>query len=221
MRLVGRTAEVERLDRLLASARAGNSGALVLRGEPGIGKTTLLRYAIERARKMHVLEVRGLEAEAQLAFSGLSDLLTPILGQLEAVPEPQAAALLGALGLGPAAPADRFVVCVATLRLLAAAAERQPVLVAVDDSQWLDTASQEALFFAARRFEAERVAVVITARDTGEPTSPTGLDELMLSGLSLSAAAELLAERIPYPIPSNVTGRLFAATAAIRSGSSR
>src|SRR5207249_681588 len=109
MQLYGRETEVQRIDSLLALARAGTSGVLVLRGEPGIGKTALLRRAVENADGMTVLEARGREVEAQLAFSGLSDLLAPILGRLDAIPPPQSAALAGALGVGPPFPGDRFV----------------------------------------------------------------------------------------------------------------
>lgn len=105
----------------------------MLRGACGVGKTELLRHAIGRARGMTVLFARGLEAETQLAFAALADVLRPILGLLDEIPDPQATALAGALGLGPAVAVDRFVMCAATLSLLSAAASRQPVLVAVDD----------------------------------------------------------------------------------------
>ena len=215
MRLYGREAETARLDALLASAQRGRSDVLMLRGEPGIGKTALLRYAKERASGMALLEARGLEGEAQLAFSGLADLFRPALGQLESIPPVQAAALAGALGLAPPAPGDRFVVCAATLSLLAAAAEHEPVLAIIDDSHWLDQASWEAVLFAARRLEAERVALLMTSLDLesgqGEPAA-AAFDELALSGLDGRAASDLLGERVPHPIARPVIDRLVQVT---------
>ena len=159
MRLYGREAETRRIDSLIESARVGRSGALVLRGPRGIGKTDLLRDAIDRARGMTILFARGLEAETQLAFSALADVLRPILGLLDEIPDPQAIALAGALGLGPAVAVDGIVMCAATLSLLSAAAGRQPVLVAVDDWQWIDDASGQALLFAARRLDSRACRV--------------------------------------------------------------
>ena len=156
----------------------------MLRGEPGIGKTALLRYAKEQASGMTVLEARGLEGEAQLAFSGLADLFRLARDQLESIPPVQSTALAGALGLGPSAAGDRFVVCAATLSLLAAAAEHKPVLAVVDDAHWLDEASREALLFAARRLEAERAALLMTSLGLeSEPGAPAaaGFEELALS----------------------------------------
>jgi DNA-binding CsgD family transcriptional regulator len=215
MRLYGREAETARLDTLLASARAGKSGVLILRGEPGIGKTALLRYAKEQASGMTVLEARGLEGEAQLAFSGLADLLRLALDQLESIPPVQATALSGALGLAPPTGGDRFVVCAATLSLLAAAAEHQPVLAVVDDAHWLDEASRDAVLFAARRLEAERVALLMASLDLGSGPAappPAEIDELALSGLDRRAASGLLGERVPHPIGRQVIDRLVQVT---------
>ena len=215
MRLYGREAETARLDALLASAQRGRSDVLMLRGEPGIGKTALLRYAKERASGMALLEARGLEGEAQLAFSGLADLFRPALGQLESIPPVQATALAGALGLAPPAAGDRFVVCAATLSLLAAAAEEAPVLAVIDDSHWLDEASREAVLFAARRLDAERVALLMTSLDLGSgPVAPmpAEFDELALSGLDRQAASHLLGELVPHPIGRQVIDRLVQVT---------
>src|SRR2546425_1243696 len=121
--LLGRSAERAQVDRLLAEAVGGKSAALVIRGEPGIGKTALLRYAAERADGMTVLTAQGVESESELTFSALADLLRPLLDRLKRIPPPQAAALAGALALEPAVPADRFTVAAGTLSLLAAAAE--------------------------------------------------------------------------------------------------
>jgi DNA-binding NarL/FixJ family response regulator len=182
MRLDGRERETRRIDSLIESARVGRSGALVLRGTPGLGKTDLVRLAIDRARGMTVLFACGREAEAQLPFSTLADVLQPILGLLDQIPDPQAAALSGALGLGPPVVVARFVMCAATLSLLSAAAGRQPVLVAVDDWEWIDDASRQALLFAARRLDSEPVAFLIAlTEDPAQALPATGLEELVLS----------------------------------------
>src|SRR5574341_2212365 len=118
--LIGRDEECVRIERLLAGAAQGASGALVLRGEAGIGKSALLRHTIHRANSMTVLTARGLEVEAELPFATLGDLLHPVLASIEAIPQPQAAALAGALAIGPALPVDRFTVYAATLSVLAA-----------------------------------------------------------------------------------------------------
>ncbi|HEY7603835.1 MAG TPA: AAA family ATPase [Gaiellaceae bacterium] len=211
--LVGRDKEMERLKALVQSARNGKSDALLLRGEPGVGKSALLRYAAELAEGMAVLEVRGLEVESQLAFVGLTDLLGPVVEHLGELPQPQAEALAGALGRGPPARGDRFVVCVATLGLLAVAAEHVPVLAVVDDVHWLDEASKEALFFAARRLEAERVGLVMAGLEP-EPALVThaGADEVTLAGLGRVPAAKLLEQRVPHPIAPEVIDQLVQAT---------
>jgi predicted ATPase len=213
MRLYGRETESRRIDSLLDAARAGRSGALLLRGQPGTGKTALLRSAVARAVGMTVLQARGLEVEAQLAFSGLSDLFGPVIDLIETIPAPQAAALAGALAVGPAVAADRFVVSVATLSLLAAASDARPVLAVVDDGHWIDDASREALLFAARRLEAERVAVIMAGLDSEGALDWSGLDELAVSGLDRAAAAQLLEEDLDRPIAPRVLNRLMDATA--------
>ena len=178
-----------------------------------MGKTTLLDAACARASGLTLLHARGLEVEAQLAFSGLSDLVTPVLRFLEAIPAPQSAALAGALAVGPASPADRFVVCAATLSLLAAAAEEQSVLVVVDDVQWLDDPSREALLFAARRLEAEQVAIIMAVLDTDRALDAPGLDEVVLAGLDSRSARELLQDQLGRPIAPRVLNRLMDLTA--------
>jgi hypothetical protein len=128
LRLLGRDPECAAIDRLLDDARAGAGGALVVRGEPGIGKSALLDYAKQRAVPMAVLSAAGVEAESDLAFAGLHGLLRPVLGHLPELPEPQSAALAGALGLAPSTQSDRLLISAAVLGLLAAAAEDRPVL---------------------------------------------------------------------------------------------
>ena len=212
MRLYGRETECRRINSLLDAARARKSGALVLRGEPGVGKTALLRGAEARAAGMTVLEARGLEVEAQLAFAGLSDLLGPVIDHIGTIPAPQAAALAGALALGPAVVADRFVVGVATLSLLAAASDARPVLAAVDDGHWMDEASREVLFFAARRLGGERVAVIVTGLDAEPALDSSGLEELSVCGLDRAAAAQLLEEHLDRPIAPRLLDRLMDVT---------
>lgn len=192
--LVGREPECSAIDRLLEDARRGTSGAVVLRGEPGIGKTALVAFAVERAADMVVVRAQGVQSEAEFAFAGLLEVSRPLLGKIEELPERQAAALRAVLALGAAVPPDRLAVGAATLSLLAAAAEDAPLLVTIDDAHWLDAESADALTFAARRLEAERVAMLIAAREgEGRRFDNAGLDEIQVSGLSLDATATLLA----------------------------
>jgi DNA-binding CsgD family transcriptional regulator len=209
-RLVGRKQECAQIDRLLANAVAGESGILVIRGEPGIGKTALLAYAAERASGMLVLRASGAEAESDLAFAGLYGLVRPILGHLDEVPAIQSAALAGALGLGPSTGADRFLVSAAVLGLLAGAAEERPILCLVDDAQWLDTPSADALVFAARRLGADPVAMVFGARE-GEPRrfDAPGLPGLLVRGLDHASGAALLDSHAGEASPA-VRERLLA-----------
>ena len=196
--LVGRERECAAIDRLLELSARGESCSLVLRGEAGIGKTALLEYAAEQAGGMTVLRAVGIEAESELAFAGLYALVRPIVDRCAELPEPQAAALAGALGLAPSAGGDRLLVSVATLGLLAAAADEHPLLCLIDDAQWLDIASADALVFSARRFAAEPVAIMFTVREGEARTFATsGLPELVLEGLPADAAAALLGAAAP------------------------
>lgn len=211
--LVGRQAECELVRSLLATARAGTSAVLVIRGEPGVGKTTLLDYAVSRAEGMRVLRVAGTEAESDLAFAGLYGLLRPTLDMLDQVAPVQAAALAGALGLAPAASSDRFLVSAGALGLLAAAAQAGPVLCVVDDAQWLDRPSVDALVFAARRFAADPVALIFAAAEIeGELFDARGLDELRIGGLDDVNAAAILDAHVPGIVPP-VRRRLLAEAA--------
>ncbi len=184
--LVGRDPELARIDLVLERARAGDSATLVLIGEPGIGKTALLDYAGQRAHGMAVLRARGIESEAQIPFASLLELIRPALGTLDALPAPQATALEAALALRPARNQQRFAVGAATLTLLAAYAEDRPVVVLLDDAQWLDGSSGEALLFAIRRLVADPIAVLIAVRE-GEPSLVDGTDLQRLSVQGLSA----------------------------------
>src|SRR5690242_7485991 len=166
MNLIGRREECARIEGLLGDARMGRSGTLVLRGEPGIGKSALVAYAVEQAREMEVLRAVGVESEAALPFAALHALLLTKIELLELIPEPQARALGAALALSPAAHGDRLAAYAGTLSLLAEAAEQRPLLVVVDDAQWLDRASGEALVFAARRLAGEAIAFLFAASES-------------------------------------------------------
>ncbi|MDQ6712447.1 MAG: AAA family ATPase [Candidatus Dormibacteraeota bacterium] len=212
--LVGRAEELSRIAALLEHARSGVSGALVLRGEPGIGKSALLREALTPAEGMTILSVTGIEAESELPFSGLSELLFPVLDLLPEIPGPQADALAGALALGPAlATPDPFAVSAATLSLMAVAAERRPVLAIVDDAHWLDAASRDALLFAVRRLHADRIAVLFGVRE-GEEVEfrPPGIPELAVEGISAEASRELIARSAGKLVPNPVADGVHRAT---------
>jgi DNA-binding CsgD family transcriptional regulator len=191
--LVGRAAELERIDDVLSAARGGRSRALVLRGEAGIGKTALLDWAAGRYPELAVLRAVGVESEAELACAGLHALLRPLLAHLDDLPARQAAALRAALAIDATASTDRFGVYVGTLGLLAAAAERGPLLCLVDDAHWLDSLSAEALVFAARRLDAEPVAMLFAARTGERPFPAIGLPELAIGPLDDASSAALLA----------------------------
>jgi ATP/maltotriose-dependent transcriptional regulator MalT len=211
--LWGREAECLQLDGLLNAAREGRSGALVIRGEPGMGKSALLRYALERASGMTTIVARGMESESELPFAGLADLVRPLRHALAGMPPLQVAVLSGAVALGPPIEGDRFAVCAATLGLLASAAESSPLLVVVDDIQWLDSGSAEAVLFAARRISAEGVLVLLAIRE-GEPTSLelSDLPVLHVTGLTEKASLELLADQATARVLHRVAADLHAAT---------
>ncbi|MGW0589956.1 AAA family ATPase [Streptosporangium sp. NPDC002607] len=200
--LYGRSSEQTDIERLLAEARAGQSGALVIRGQAGIGKSALLRYAATRAEGMRVLRGVGIESEAELPFAALHLLLRTGLDRIRALPDAQAAALSGALGLGDIAPENRFLVGLATLSLLSELAGDGALLCLIDDAQWFDRASIDALVFAARRLEAEGVVMIFAAR---AGFHAAGLPELRLGGLDGAAAAALL----PADLPPQVRERLI------------
>jgi len=211
--LIGRERECARLDELLDQARTGRTGALVIRGEAGIGKTALLNYAARRAGDMTVVRALGVESETQLEFSGLLEVCWPMRDMLDELPDHQADVLRSALGLGPGAEQDRFSVGAATLALLAASAEVNPVCVLVDDAQWLDPASQEALIFATKRLQADRTALLFGARDGEErPFQAPGIGSLSLTGLPREAATHLLRQADAAEVAPEVADRLYEAT---------
>ena len=194
--LVGRDAECAELSKLLDAARASRSAALVLRGDPGVGKTALLAEARARASGMRVLSARGVESEAELPFAGLHQLLRPALPLIDRLPSPQAAALRAALGLADRAGDDRFLIAVACLTLLSELTEQRPVLCLIDDAQWLDASSAGALLFVARRLDAEGIVMLFAVR-TGEAHrfDARGVPELEVPELGHEAAAALITRR--------------------------
>lgn len=210
--LVGRDTERRALARLAAAARVAEAGALVVVGEPGLGKTALLDELAERADGLRVLRARASEAERDLAFGGLDQLVRPLLDLLGDIPEPQARALEVALALRPGTRADRFAISAATLSLLSRAAEEQPVLVLVDDAHALDAPSLEALVFACRRVLADPIAVVAATRPDGALLR-SGLPRLDLEGLSPDDVTTLLTDRAGRRISEDLGRRVHGVTA--------
>ncbi|SDH47207.1 regulatory protein, luxR family [Lentzea fradiae] len=198
--LHGRGKETSVIDRLLADCRTGRSGCLLVTGEAGIGKTALLEHAASAAGGWRIMRSTGIESEAHLPFAGLHLLLRPALDRADALPAPQARALRGAFGLAQAEPGDRMLVGLAVLSLLAEFADGKPVLCLVDDAQWLDRASAEALLFAARRLDTEGIALIVAARPGFEAP---GLARMALTGLDAPAAAGLLAEHAATLSPTD------------------
>jgi hypothetical protein len=192
--LVGRDAELGRVRELTDGIAQGRSGVLVVAGEPGIGKTALLRAAIESAGDARVLRATGVQSESELPFAGLHELLRPVLELVGRLVPRQAQALVAALETGGAA--DRFAASAALLALLAEAA---PLLAVVDDAQWLDAASAEALAFAGRRLEAEGVALLVAVR-SGAPTPFDVFPRLRLAPLAEPAARALAARGRPEAV---------------------
>jgi DNA-binding CsgD family transcriptional regulator len=207
-----RTSEREVLDGLLARAREGESAVLVIRGEAGIGKTAVLRYVARHASGFRVAQVTGAEAEMELPFAGIHQLCAPLLDHLDALPKPQQDALNVALGLAAGDVPDRFVVGLAVLGLLSAAAEERPLLCLVEDSQWLDEASGLILGFIARRLLAESVAIVVTVREPSTRQDFGRLPELVLRGLPDEDARTLLSRAVPGGLDERVRDRIVAET---------
>jgi DNA-binding CsgD family transcriptional regulator len=208
--LLNRLPERAALGQLLEAARGGRSGALVVHGEAGVGKTALLDCAIESAAGLRIARVAGIESEMELAYAALQQLCAPMLDKLDALPDPQREALGVAFGLNTGAAPDRFLVGLAALSLLSEVAEQQPLLCVIDDAQWLDRASAQALAFAARRLLAEPVALVFAAREPGEEY--LGLPELPVGGLGEGDARELLSSVIGGPLDERVRDRIVAET---------
>ncbi|MGH2808499.1 MAG: AAA family ATPase [Actinomycetota bacterium] len=211
--LLGREAEVARINEAIDQAGDGRSTSLVVSGEAGVGKTALLKHVAGTTQDVVTLTARGVESESDIAFSGLADVLRPVTHHIEKLPAVQSAALSGALALGPAVPGDRFTVSAAFLAILAAAAEEQPALVIVDDAQWLDPPSAESILFAARRLGEERIVLVFAYRE-GEDIQDPGadLEQLRLSGLAPDDALLLLRHASEGEIDPKVARLLVDAT---------
>ena len=211
--MVGREPERRLLAALLEGARAGSAGTLVVRGEPGVGKTALLNELMAAAGDALVLRTQGLEVETPLAFAALHRLLRPVTRLRRGLPEPQARALRIAFGEEDGASVEPFLVGVATLSILAAAAEESTVLCVVDDAHWLDAATAGALRFCAHRLGADRVALVFAARDgVWGSFDPQGLPELVVTGLDPAAAQALLRARLGAATGAEVVERIVAET---------
>src|SRR5215475_9040640 len=208
--LLDRLAERAALAQLLEAVRAGQSGVLVVRGEPGVGKTALLDDATKSAADLHIARVAGVESEMELAYAGLQQLCAPMLDRLERLPGPQRDALGAAFGLRVGEAPDRFLVGLAALGLLSEVAEKRPLLCVIDDAQWLDRASVQALGFVARRVLAEPVAVVVATREPIEEF--TRLPELIVEGLRDDDARELLGSVVRFPLDERVRDRIVAET---------
>ncbi|HEV8652391.1 MAG TPA: AAA family ATPase [Actinomycetes bacterium] len=206
--LRGRRRECGVLDRLLDAVRGGEGRTLVVRGEPGVGKTALLEYLAEHASGCRVVRVAGVQSEIELAFAGVHQLCAPMLDRLQRLPAPQRAALRTAFGLGSGSAPDRFLVGLATLGLLAGAAEEHPLVCLVDDEQWLDQASAQVLGFVARRLAAESVGLVFAARVPGDELA--GLPELVVEGLQEADARALLEAALTGPLDAQVRDRMMA-----------
>jgi DNA-binding CsgD family transcriptional regulator len=206
----GRRVERQALDGLLEALRGGQSRVLVVSGEPGVGKTALVESVIGSASGFRVMRAVGVESEMELAFAALQQLCAPLLDRLDRLPAPQQHALAVAFGLRAGEAPDRFLVGLAVLTLLAEAAEQRPLVCVVDDAQWLDLASAQALVFVARRLLAESVALVLVTRDPGRALR--GLPELAVEGLHDGDARALLGSLLRVPLDERVRERLVAET---------
>src|SRR4051794_101640 len=210
--LVGRTAECARLEQELHKARDGKAAILVLRGRQGLGKTALLDHAVSRASGLRVIRTRAVASEAQLSYAALQVLCGQLLDDVGQLPSVQRDALATAMGQLRGSEPDRFLVGLATLNLLAGAAGSRPLLCIVDDAQWLDQASAQALAFAARRLESKPVVLLFATRNQAEAGALHGLPELRLQGLPHAEARLLLARSIPGPMDPIVADRIVEET---------
>ena len=209
--VLGRDDECAVLDRLIGAVRQGQSRALVLRGEAGIGKTALLKYLIDSASDLTVVRAGGVESEMELAFASLHQLCAPMLDRIPRLPAPHRQALEIVFGLQAGAAPDRFLVGLAVLSLLSEAAEERPLLCVVDDAQWLDRASSLTLAFVARRLLAERVGIVFAAREPGQELQH--LVQLEVRGLRNGDARALLASAVRFRLDERIRDRIIAETA--------
>jgi DNA-binding CsgD family transcriptional regulator len=211
--LLGRDHEREAIDALLRCASAGMSGVLVIHGEAGMGKTALLGYAVNSSPSLPLARISGVEAEREFGFAGLHRLLLPFLDHVEELPGPQRDALRSAFGLSELSPADPFLVGLATLTLLADRASTTGMLCIIDDIQWIDSASLQAIAFVGRRLGAEGIVLLLGFRSSADlPVNLAGLPTMEIDGLPSAAAAQLLAEVVPGPLDPRVTTRIITET---------
>ncbi|MBU9767073.1 AAA family ATPase [Mycobacterium sp. TNTM28] len=212
--LRGRASECATLRHLVSGVGSHGSAVLVMRGEAGVGKTALLEYVVAQASGFRVAQVAGVESDMELAFAGLHHLCAPLLEHLDKLPEPQYDALSVAFGRGAGPVPDRFLVGLAVLSLLAAAADDKPLLCVIDDAQWLDQVSVQTLGFVARRLLAEPVVLVFAVRDGHDGLAGVlpGLPELRVEGLSDGDARELLESVMVGGIDARVRDRIVAET---------
>ncbi|MEV0103332.1 AAA family ATPase, partial [Nocardia sp. NPDC050789] len=208
----GRERELDELDRAVRAIRTGESRALVLRGEAGMGKTTLLGYLADTASGCRVDRIAGIESELELPFAALHQLCAPLLELASALPEPQSQALRVAFGHTAGPAPDKFVTGLAVLGLLAEAAAAQPLVCLIDDAQWLDETSGQILGFVARRLVAESVLMVFAVREPAAPKALAGMPTLTLNGLADKDARTLLASLLPGRIDELVRDRVIAET---------
>src|SRR3954452_11478454 len=208
--LLGRRRERNVVDRLLEQVHGGRSGVLVLRGEPGVGKTALLQYAADSASALRVVRAVGVESEMELAFAALHQLCSPMLHRLDQLTSPQRDALATTFGLRAGAVPDRFLVGLAMLSLLSEAAAERPLVCVVDDAQWLDRASAQVLAFVARRLRAESIVLLFATREPSQEFRC--LPELVVEGLRDSDAHELLRSAIPGRLDGQVLDQFVAET---------
>ena len=211
--LLDRERECAEIENVLAAARNGLSGSLVLNGEAGIGKTALLEYAVEAAQGFRVERIVGIESEMELGFAALHQFLLPFGGWLDTLPTPQRAAVDCAFGLVEESPPSRFLVSLACLTVLSNAAQEAPLLCVVDDAQWLDQESADALAFVARRVHADQVAMLFAVR-AAEPRSVNfgGIAELQVQGLRADASRQLLTAAAGTRLDERVAERIVSET---------
>ena len=208
--LADRRSERQVLDRLVEAVRVGESRALVVWGDPGVGKTVLLDYLAGRAQECRVARAVGMQTEMELAFAGLHQLCAPIMNHAEQLPVPQREALQTAFGLSAGPPPDRFMVGLAVLSLLSEVAGERPLVCLIDDQQWLDHASAQTMGFVARRLAVDPVGLVFAAREPGPELA--GLPELEVGGLPQGDARALLASALAGPIDDRVRDQIVAET---------
>ncbi len=208
--LTGRRNERQAIDQLIQAVRAGKSRTLILRGEPGVGKTTLLDYAVGEANGCRVARATGVQSEMELPFAAMHQLCAPMLDLCHRLPAPQREAIQTALGLTEGSTPDRFLVALGVLTLLSRVAERQPLVCIIDDEQWLDRASAQAFAFVARRVQAEGVGLIIGARQANAALG--GLPEMVIEGLPEDDARSLLDSTLTGPLDARVRDQIVSET---------